>query len=93
MPHGVPEVIDGIVLHILYVSHPAPQACVEVQRVLEDMVAYSEAKDGAKLTGGNVFKELRNAANRLERLFEAVCMAKSFIRWATKKPAQPPCGC
>ena len=49
------------------------------------MVAYSETRDGRKLSSEIIYKELQRTADCLGRLFEAVMMAKSYIQWSLPK--------
>ena len=53
---------------------------MERQRILEDLVAYSEARDCSKLSTAYVLSQLEGAASSLETIFEAVCACKTLAK-------------
>ena len=56
------------------------QAAIAQQRFFEDVITLGESPDGAVLTTAYLDECLLKAAGMLETLFEAVKVAKTYIR-------------
>jgi hypothetical protein len=60
---------------------------VKFARLLEDMLAYTEGKDGEKLTADYINTTLSELHGCLRGLYEALQIAKSYAKWESGEMA------